>query len=258
MTTLPLSVVGFFQIGLLFIVILLLTLIIWFNVNMQSAMNAVSMKNRKMDGGMVWLILVPVLNIVWPFIFNNALRTSYKAEFIQKGIPSPVNLVSGLIYPGFQVLSIIIYYIGFALIATLSYGYNDVAAISSITLVLVLLLYLVNVVIWIAFWVNVNGLKTILVRHDQIGIYDMPLTQQAVYSQPETPTFKPPFSQPISSDISNPVSENSASSLEIKTPEPVKQASVIDKLKKYHEMLAEGLITEVDFDRIKNELLNQK
>jgi hypothetical protein len=33
-------------------------------------------------------------------------------------------------------------------------------------------------------------------------------------------------------------------------------ASVVDKLKKYHEMLLEGLITQDDFNMIKKEILN--
>jgi hypothetical protein len=47
---------------------------IWFLINLQSSMNAVSRNNRSMDGALVWLNLIPIFNFVWPFIFNSSLK----------------------------------------------------------------------------------------------------------------------------------------------------------------------------------------
>ena len=78
-----LGVFGPSQIIFFSLILMLIALVIYilFNVSMQRAMNAVSSENRKMEGGLIWLNLIPILNIVWPFIFNNALRSSYKNEF---------------------------------------------------------------------------------------------------------------------------------------------------------------------------------
>ena len=81
------------------IAIATLGVVIRFFYNMQQAMNTISPKNRVMDGGMVWLNLVPMLNFVWVFIFNNALQNSYRKEFSERGIRGKVDLGSGIVYP---------------------------------------------------------------------------------------------------------------------------------------------------------------
>ena len=72
--------------GLIYLIIpiLLIAIYIWFNLSLQFAMNAISRENRKMDGGLIWLNLIPILNLIWPIIFNFALKVSYKKEFRTK------------------------------------------------------------------------------------------------------------------------------------------------------------------------------
>lgn len=258
-------IAGFLLIGI-FSLIIPLIIFILFNLSLQKAMNVVSNANRKMDGGMVWLVLVPLLNLVWPFIFNNALRTSYKNEFNQKGISHPVNLVSGFIYPSAQVLLLLLYAITAVMaeeIARSSYygnysGANSLVGFSQGILILITLVGLASLVFWIIFWVNVNSLRTILDNHNLQGSNKEFDTHNANYTQPESTSFNPSQSDSFKTESIPSTQENTITSSQNKiSQEPIKQANSIDKIKKYHDMLNEGLITQADFDRIKNELLNQ-
>jgi hypothetical protein len=253
MTTIPLGVFGpqILLLGLIPLVVFIL-----FALSMQKAMNTVSTPNRKMDGGLIWLTLIPILNIVWPFIFNNALRESYRKEFSQKGIPNTVNLSSGIIYPAGQMLLVLIALMQFGILTSSSTGYSQSDLDFYMMLnVISALLGLLSFILWIVFWVNVNTLREVLVNHNQSYAFSNS-GQQPIYTQP-TQHQNPPYSTPVQehypSQEATPPPPPQAP-----IPETVKPVSTVDKLKKYHDMLSEGLITQADFDRIKNELLNQK
>jgi uncharacterized membrane protein len=267
MNQFSLSIIGPVQvIFLLLVVILPLVIYIFYNISLQRAMNAVSSKNRKMEGGLIWLNLIPILNIVWPFIFNAALRTSYKNEFNQKGISHPVNLVSGFVYPGAQVLLLLLYLIAAVMaeeMARSSYygnysGANSLVGFSLGLLILITLVGLASLVFWIIFWVNANGLRTILENHNLQGSNKEFDTYNSNFTQSESTGFTPPQTDSFKSESILSTQGNTNTSSENKiSQEPIKQLNSIDKIKKYHDMLNEGLITQADFDRIKNELLNQ-
>jgi hypothetical protein len=255
MNTIPLGVFGPYQ--LIFIGLLIpIVVFILFAVSMQKAMNTVSSPNRKMDGGLIWLILIPLLNLVWPFIFNSALRESYRKEFSQKGIPNTVNLSSGIIYPSAQVLILLLALIQLGMFDTLgSYSQSDLE-LYMILSVISGLVGLLSFILWIVFWVNVNTLREVLVNHNQSNAFSNS-GQQPTYSQP-TQHQNPPYSPPVPEHYPSQEATPPPPPPQAPIPEPVKPVSTVDKLKKYHDMLSEGLITQADFDRIKNELLNQK
>ena len=247
MTTLPLGVIAPQLVLLGFIP---LVVFILFAVSMQKAMNTVSAPNRKMEGGLVWLNLIPLLNIIWPFIFNNALRESYRQEFSQKGISKSVNLSSGIVYPIGQVITFIIALFQFGILASSSGMSQSDAEFSMLLSVLSALCGLMSFVLWIVFWVNVTALRVTLISNNQMNAYTQSNRQ---------PVFNEPTEHP-SSQNNNPEPPRAETPREVEPPkvEPVKQVTMVEKLSKYHEMLSQGLITQADFDRIKNELLNQK
>jgi hypothetical protein len=259
------GVMGSSQLALIFVVLLLiilpLVIYILFNISMQTAMNKVSQKNRRMEGGLIWLNLIPLLNIVWPFVFNNALRESYKKEFDELGIKERVNLISGMIYPGLRILSAVLWFIfSFSIALSLQSSlynrgsYEDAIAISSFFSVFMSLIGLTSLVLWIVFWVNVNGLKRILEsRNGNVNsnqIIDRSPVNTNQFQTTDIPLYQESSNAPVK-EIEKPA--------EVVVPPTVnKQVSSIEKLKKYHDMLSEGLITQDDFDRVKKELLNQK
>jgi hypothetical protein len=82
-----LGVLGYQEIIILFLIIILLLPLIFFLITIQNTFNAVSPENRKMDGGLVWLTLIPLFGMVWQFIIVNRLADSLKLEFAKRNMP---------------------------------------------------------------------------------------------------------------------------------------------------------------------------
>lgn len=55
--------------------------------NLQDTLMEVSAKNRKVEPGNVWLMYIPLFNLVYPFILYPKISDSLRAEFIEKGQP---------------------------------------------------------------------------------------------------------------------------------------------------------------------------
>jgi hypothetical protein len=81
----PVEGILFFFLIILLIIILLLP-VLFFLVTLQNIFNAVSPENRKMDGGLVWLTLIPLFGLVWQFIIVNRVADSLKLEFVKRNI----------------------------------------------------------------------------------------------------------------------------------------------------------------------------
>jgi hypothetical protein len=194
-------------------------------------MNKISNKNRRMDGGLIWLNVIPLLNFVWPFIFNNALRESFIKEFKEKGIPTKINLFSGFLYPSAPILAFLI-----SVLPINFYYFNEFLIFSSLIL-------LAGLIFQIIFWVNVNRLKEILLNSKD-SVIPMKAFNKNITFEKET----------IHIDHLNTPSSEESSIISSQSYSKQKETS-IDKLKKYHEMLNDGLINQNDFDRIKDEIL---
>lgn len=80
-----------FPTGLEFIIVfialaILLVPAIFYLITLQNTLKAISPENRKMEPGMVWLLLIPLFNIIWNFIVVNRMADSIQAELHKKGI----------------------------------------------------------------------------------------------------------------------------------------------------------------------------
>jgi len=60
---------------------------ILFLLNLQNTLKAVSVQNRKMEPGMVWLALIPIFNLVWNFIVVDRISKSIQAEYAMREQP---------------------------------------------------------------------------------------------------------------------------------------------------------------------------
>jgi hypothetical protein len=60
---------------------------IFFLLALQNTLTKCSPAARTMDPGMVWLMLVPLLNLVWGFLVVIAIGKSLRNEFNARGIP---------------------------------------------------------------------------------------------------------------------------------------------------------------------------
>lgn len=130
--------IGFMEIGVLVFVILAISILptVFYLITLQSTLNEVSRENRRMEPGMVWLVLIPLFGIVWQFIIVNNIADSLQAEFkvrnIDVGEERP-GIGIGLAYCILMCCSIIPF-LGF---------FTSVAAL----------------VCWIIYWVKISGFK---------------------------------------------------------------------------------------------------
>jgi hypothetical protein len=238
----------------LLIFVSVITIFVWFNVNMSSAMNAVSQENRILSGGLVWLNILPIMNLIWPFIFNSALKNSYIAEFKSKRITKEVNLNSGIIYPIMPLLLVFLSFYGSALFSDIEnrayqngyYNQDEILGVSFTIGIIYLIIVVAGFIFQIVFWANVIQLKNTLVESTRLNstILDDQNYQSNLnnFSNNNVEFQQRPIVEPII-EVKEKTEKN-----------PIE--SSIDKLKKYHDMLNEGLINQYDFDRIKKEILN--
>ena len=70
---------GASAIALLLIVLLLIPTIFYF-ISLQKALEAVSVENRQMPPGQVWLSLIPIFNFIWMFFVVNKIAESFRLE----------------------------------------------------------------------------------------------------------------------------------------------------------------------------------
>jgi hypothetical protein len=112
---------------------------IFYIATLQSTLNSISVENRKMAPGNVWLLLIPVFSAIWHFIVVGNLADSIKAEATSK------KLFLNETRPAYSVGLAMCVLDCFAIIPGLN-----------------LLTILISLICWIIFWVKINGYKNLL------------------------------------------------------------------------------------------------
>lgn len=82
---------------------------IFFLLTLQKALTRVSAERRTMNPPMVWLSLIPLVNVVWNFFVVTALSKSLDAELTARNIPheaEPGKMI-GLIWAGLTAACLI-------------------------------------------------------------------------------------------------------------------------------------------------------
>ncbi len=76
--------------GLIQILFLLLFLVpaVLYLITLQRTLQVISSENRRMPPGQVWLLLIPLFNLVWQFVVVNKLSHSIRLECIRLNIPT--------------------------------------------------------------------------------------------------------------------------------------------------------------------------
>ncbi|HZZ78669.1 MAG TPA: hypothetical protein VFE62_09130 [Gemmataceae bacterium] len=135
----PELIVVFIVVGLVMMAISL-TIQIFYCLTLSKALNNVAPRNRQMEPGMVWLLLIPCFNIVWVYFIGTRIPASLKNEFEDRGMDdgSDYGRSNGL--TAAILLSVMI---GMSCIPFVNYC-NSVVGI-------------VYLVFWIMFWVKIAG-----------------------------------------------------------------------------------------------------
>lgn len=79
------SLAGMAIAGLIIVAVLLIPWIFYL-LTLQKALNRCSPENRAMAPGMVWLMFIPLFNLVWHFFVVINISKSLEAEFQKRGM----------------------------------------------------------------------------------------------------------------------------------------------------------------------------
>lgn len=118
------------------IILVMLVLNILYLITLQAAFNTVSVENRKMPSGQVWLLLIPLFSMVWHFIVVDRLADSLRAEADKLSVFLPDRRPAYDIGLIMCILLIIIPFVGF--------------------------------IFWIIYWVKINEYKNLIARQKQL------------------------------------------------------------------------------------------
>ena len=111
--------------------------LLFYCLTLQRTLDEISIENRKMPSGQVWLTLIPLFGLVWQFFIVNKMADSLKAEFAKR------NIIAQEVRPG--------YTIGLAYCILFCLG-------------IIPLMRIVGIVCWIKYWVKISKYKTMLQR----------------------------------------------------------------------------------------------
>lgn len=119
--------------------------VIFYILSLQNTFKEISISNRKMEPGNVWLMLIPLFGLVWQFFIVDRLADSLKAEFATR------NIVVDEDRPGYSI--------------GLTYC---ILFCCGIIPVLGALASLGGIVCWIIYWVKINDYRTKLQENPQM------------------------------------------------------------------------------------------
>ncbi len=119
---------------------------IFFILTLQKTLTTISPENRKMQPGQVWLMLIPLFNLVWQFIVVDRISDSIAAECRRLNIPLSEKRPSYNIGLAYCILTI-----AGALIPFISLG---------------------GLVTWIVYWVKVAEYNKLMIDNQSNFMLD--------------------------------------------------------------------------------------
>ncbi len=116
---------------------------ILFLLTLSNALKVISPSNRTVEPSSVWLMLIPVVNLFWPFVLYSKIRDSINFEYKSKGVADTAEATHkiGLILSVSVLVS--------ALYSTFIGSQGLVATIISF----------IVLISWIVYWVQISNHK---------------------------------------------------------------------------------------------------
>ena len=133
---------------LLMLVLLLIPTILYL-ISLQKALEAVSVENRQMPPGQVWLSLIPLFNFVWMFFVVNKIADSFQLECYRLNIPTTELKPTKGIGSAKNILRICSFIPFLGGLASIGF-----------------------IICWIIYWVKVNQLKNLIIANRDNMILD--------------------------------------------------------------------------------------
>jgi hypothetical protein len=141
-------------IGVCIFLLIVLIIYIFFLLTLSKALSRCRPNKRTMEPGLVWLNLIPCFSLVWMFITVIRIAESLRREFRARGRTSDgdYGYSIGLTMCGLNVASIPISFV--------------LGLIPIIGPILNLCLNIVELVLWIVYWVKIAGYSKQLLSRD--------------------------------------------------------------------------------------------
>lgn len=132
-------------IGMIILIVFAIALLptIFFLLTLHRTLEEVSLENRLMPAGQVWLAIIPIFGWIWMFIVVQRIADSLQKEFALRGVECKEAR------PGYSV--------GLAYCILTVVGFIPFASLGAI-------------VCWIIYWVNISDYKHLLVRNPMIKV----------------------------------------------------------------------------------------
>jgi hypothetical protein len=108
-------------------------------VSLQKVLSKCAPQSRTMQPGMVWLLLIPLFNLIWHFLVVIGIANSLAKEFARRGMQTPEAL------PGQSI--------GMAMC---------ICAACGIIPILGILASLASLILWIVYWVKIADYSGVL------------------------------------------------------------------------------------------------
>lgn len=126
-------------VGLIFLLLAgVIVALVFYLLTLQKTLNAIDPSRRQVAPGNVWLLFIPLFNLIYPFILYPKICDSIKAEYEARGLNEEGSFGKGL--------GITLPILGLVGIVP---GIGAIAGLG-------------RLVIWIVFWVKMAGYKKIL------------------------------------------------------------------------------------------------
>jgi hypothetical protein len=139
--------------GLCFILVVALAIglaiMVPFLLTLKKALSRVSPRNRQMEPGMVWLMLIPCVNIVWQFVVAVKVPDSLRNEFRDRGQDDGSDYGKGI-----ALAQAVLGLVGGVVSNVASRAQPDVRGLGTCVSGV---LGLVGLVLFILFWVKVSN-----------------------------------------------------------------------------------------------------
>lgn len=139
---------GSSELTLLFLLLFIIP-VIFYLITLQKTLEAIIPENRKLPPPQVWLLLIPLFNLIWQFVTVNSISDSIKAECYRLNVPVKEDR------PTFNI--------GQA---------KNVLSLCGLIPVIGAVFTLASVVCWIIYWIKVNEYKNLIIANKDNNLLD--------------------------------------------------------------------------------------
>jgi hypothetical protein len=145
------NLIAAYSILILFIFLATIVLIVLFLSTLSNALKQIKPIHREIEPGEVWLLLIPIFNLIWSYVVVIRLSDSVQKEFNSRNLGKETSYGVGLAYSilsSIQALSIFMPAVGFIFLMQYS--------------IFLGWCWIAQLICGITYWVRVSNIKSIL------------------------------------------------------------------------------------------------